>query len=85
MEHITVEEAAKYIPMPLVNTPFPVGKAMDYIEKIENEDMRRLALAEYYHFSGKADKAAEITDELFTHRLRPVRAALEPQSIDSVL
>ena len=33
----------------------------------------------------RADKAAEITDELVTHRLRPVRAALEPQSIDSVL
>jgi len=67
MEHITVEETAQYIPMPLINTSFPVGKAMEYIEKIENADMRRLALAEYYHFSGKADKAAEITDELITH------------------
>ena len=34
MEHITVEEAAKYIPMPLINSPFPIGKAMECINSI---------------------------------------------------
>lgn len=75
MEHITVEEAAKYIPMPLINTPFPIGKAMECINSIENEDMHRLALAEYYHFSGKAEEAAEIADELITHDNISVRVS----------
>ena len=75
MEHITVEEAAKYIPMPLINSPFPLGKVMEYIEKIENEDMRRLAFAEYYHFSGKSEEAAEIADDLITHDNISVRVS----------
>lgn len=45
--------------MPLMNTPFKPGKCMDYINSIENEDKKNIALCEYYYFSGQADKAAK--------------------------
>lgn len=45
--------------MPLMNTPFKPGKCMDYINSIENEDKKNIALCEYHYFSGQADKAAK--------------------------
>lgn len=51
-------------PMPLLNSAFPLGQCARFIEKMEDEDERNIAWAEYYYFSGQAEKAAE-TVELY--------------------
>ncbi len=50
-------------PMPLLNSAFPVGKSLEYIKSIPDEDDRKIALGEYYYFSGRAEKAAETVEE----------------------
>lgn len=51
------------IPMPLLNTPFEFGNALSAAEGIENPDLRSIALAEYYYFSGDAAKAAQKSEK----------------------
>jgi len=51
------------IAMPLLNSPYPIGKAMEYIEAIPDPDDRNIALGEYYFFSGQSEKAANIVAE----------------------
>ncbi len=51
------------IPMPLLNTPFELGHCMEYVEKIEDEDLRNIATAEYYYFSGQSKKASSIAEK----------------------
>lgn len=46
------------IPMPLLNSSFPVGQCKEYLLQILDEDEREIALGEYYYFSGQAKKAA---------------------------
>ncbi len=48
--------------MPLMNTPFEPGHCQEAIEKIEDPDLRNIALAEYYYFGGQSEKAALITE-----------------------
>ena len=52
--------------MPLMNTPFKPGKCIDYINSIENEDKKNIALCEYYYFSGQAEKAAKMAELYLT-------------------
>ena len=54
--------------MPLLNTPYAPGYAMEAIENIEDTDMRNIALAEYYYFSGHSAKASDIVEEYLTHK-----------------
>ena len=51
------------ISMPLLNSPYPIGKAMEYIEALSDSDDKNIALGEYYFFSGQSDKAAAIVAE----------------------
>ncbi len=51
------------IPMPLLNTPFVPGYAMEAVVHIADEHQRNIALAEYYYFSGQAEKASEIAEK----------------------
>lgn len=51
------------ISMPLLNSAYPIGKAMEYIEAISDPDDRKIALGEYYFFSGRSDEAAKIVAE----------------------
>ncbi len=51
------------IAMPLLNSYYPVGKAMEYIGAISDPDDRNIALGEYYFFSGQSDKAVSIVAE----------------------
>ncbi len=45
------------IPMPLLNACFKSGTCLEYIESIEDENDRKIALGEYYYFTGKAEQA----------------------------
>ncbi len=47
------------IPMPLLNTPFAPGEALQAAQAIQDPDSRNIALAEYYYFSGQALQASD--------------------------
>ncbi len=49
--------------MPLLNSPYPVGKALEYIEAIADADVRNIAMGEYYFFSGQSEKAVNTVAE----------------------
>lgn len=65
------------MPMPLLNSVFPVGECRAYIETIKNHDERNLALGEYYFFSGHAETAAKITGSYLEHSDPMVRYSAE--------
>jgi len=50
------------IPLPLLNSNFEPGHCLDFINLIENEDDRNIALSEYYYYLGDAQKSAEISE-----------------------
>ena len=57
------ENAEKVWPvLPLLNTSFLPGEARETVEKFEDPDLRRIAQAELYYFSGEAEKCKEITE-----------------------
>jgi len=51
------------VAMPLLNSPYPVGKAMEYIEALSDPDDRNIALGGYYFFSGRSDECAKVVAE----------------------
>lgn len=51
------------ISMPLLNSPYPVGKALEYIEAMTDHDVRNIAMGEYYFFSGQSEKAVSTVAE----------------------
>ncbi len=57
------EKSVRRIPMPLLNTPFKPGHAMEAVVHMKDEAQRDMALAEYYYFSGQAEKAAQIAEQ----------------------
>ncbi len=63
----------EYIAMPLVNSAFEAGKCREYIESIEDDDAKSIALAEYYYFSGRAELASEIAERYLLHKEIPLR------------
>ena len=55
------------MPMPLLNSAFPIGGCLQYIENMTDPDDRNLALAEYYFYNGHAETAAKISGSLLEH------------------
>lgn len=53
--------------MPLMSTSFAPGKCMETIEKIPNRPKKEIALAEYYYFSGQAEKAMQKAELYLTY------------------
>ncbi len=49
--------------MPLLNTPFVPGRALDAVNALEDADARTMALAEYYYFSGQSEKASNLVEK----------------------
>lgn len=56
--------------LPLLNSAYPAGRIMDYIQSIPDADDRSIALAEYYFFSGQAEKCA-LTAEPYLNSCDP--------------
>lgn len=52
--------------MPLMNTPFEPGCCMQTIHKMKAGPKKDIALAEYYYFSGQAEKAMQETEVYLT-------------------
>ena len=55
------------VPMPLMNTAFEPGRCLEFVESIQNEQMRDIAWAEYYYFSGRPEEAAQETEIYLSH------------------
>ena len=56
------EEEVQRIPMPLMNAAFVPGQCLAYVESIQDPALRDIARAEYFYFSGQAEKAAEAAE-----------------------
>ncbi len=52
--------------MPLLNLSFTPGHCLEEIEKIAEKQQRDIAYAEYYYFSGQAEKAVQLTERYLT-------------------
>ncbi|MEG0756319.1 MAG: LuxR C-terminal-related transcriptional regulator [Oscillospiraceae bacterium] len=50
-------------PMPLLNSAFTPGKCKECIESFADADTRAIARAEYYYFSGQAERACEAAEQ----------------------
>ena len=55
------------IPMPLLNGPFLPGHCKEYVESIPDAQLRDIAWAEYYYFSGQPEEAAKIAELYLSH------------------
>lgn len=62
-EAAEVPQKKMRMPLPLLNSAFPVGKCREYIESIADKDDRQIALGEYYYFSGQAELAAKTIEQ----------------------
>lgn len=65
------------MPMPLLNSAFPIGGCHAHIETFKDSDERNLALSEYYYFTGHAETAAKITGSLLKHEDASIRLSAE--------
>ncbi len=61
------EAELRRVAMPLLNTPFRLGHCMEAIEQMEDPDLRNIAMAEYWFFSGRSEKVSELLEPYLTH------------------
>ncbi len=61
------EPSVQRVAMPLMNIPFKPGYALDTIEQITDIESRDIALAEYYYFSGQAEKVSAYAEPYLMH------------------
>ncbi len=54
------------VPMPLLDTPFPLGRCLEAVEAMTDPLEKQLAMAEYYYFTGRAEEAAREAELLLT-------------------
>jgi len=68
--------------MPLLNSSFTPGKCREYIDCIPDEDDRKIALGEYYYFSGQAELCTKTVEEYQNRLLQKMKDVLEDSSVD---
>lgn len=59
--------------LPLMNSAFQPGTAQETVEKIEDEVQRKIAQAELFYFSGRAEECKDIVELLIMHEDWSVR------------
>lgn len=67
--------------LPLLNSAFKPGTAVEVVERFEDSDFRNIARAELFYFSGRAKECCEIAesyleDEAIELRLLAIRIFL---------
>lgn len=55
-------DKALHTPMLLMSKPFEPGECMDFVKTIEEDDVRDMAYAEYYYFSGQHEKSVKYAE-----------------------
>lgn len=64
---------AEYIPMPLLNSAYEPGHCLETARAMEDENLRGIALAEYYYFSGRPEMAAQAAEPYLTSPYLSIR------------
>lgn len=59
--------------MPLMNSSFPPGKCLEYIENMDSCLQKEIAFAEYFYFTGRPELAAEKAELYLTNHNRDIR------------
>ena len=67
-EEAEVFAEPKHFFMPLLSSTFVPGNCNKFIEAIEDEDDKAMAVAEYCYYRGQTEKAIEITELYLNHR-----------------
>ncbi len=63
---IEIDSFTMSLPMPLLNTPFELGECKKAVDVFSDKDLHKIALCEYYYFTGQAKKASDIAEEYLT-------------------
>lgn len=50
-----------YVVLPLLNSSFELGRAREVVEGFVDVDLRNIARAELFYFTGRAEECCEIT------------------------
>lgn len=58
-----------YVVLPLLNSSFEPGRAREVVEGFVNVDLRNIARAELFYFTGQAEECCEITREYLSSRV----------------
>ena len=53
---------SEYTVLPLLNSAFKLGTAVEVVERFEDSDFRNIARAELFYFSGRAKECCEIAE-----------------------
>lgn len=53
---------SEYTVLPLLNSAFKPGTAVEVVERFEDSDFRNIARAELFYFSGRAKECCEIAE-----------------------
>lgn len=61
---INAQELA-LLPAPMLTCSYTPGTALSLVENIENESIKTIAMAEYYHCIGEYQKASDMTELFF--------------------
>ncbi len=71
----TQKRQSVYYPglMPLMNTAFEPGKCLEFIHDMADGPQKRIAMAEYYYFSGQPEKAVRETELFLTGADRDIQ------------
>lgn len=59
--------------LPLLNSAFEPGKALETVEKFEDTDVRNIAMAELYYFTGRAKECCEIAEHYLEEETMELR------------
>lgn len=50
------------VALPLMNSSYPVGRCLEYINSIPDHDDRQIALGEYYFYCGRPEEATKVLE-----------------------
>lgn len=61
---------SEYTILPLINASFQPGEAKRTVAGFEDRDFQKIARAEYYYFTGQAEKCSHIAERyLMSHNI----------------
>ena len=74
---VTENSQSRRIPLPLLHSSFIPGKAKDFTEGLPDNDDKKIALAEYYYYTGNINKTVELLNTYISSKDRSLRYSAE--------
>jgi len=63
--------------LPLLSGRFTSGKSLEYMNSLDDEDDRNIALGEYYYYTGNPEKASEILEPYLISEIPALKYSAE--------